>query len=181
MAQYSNSPTITSWIESFNAAMDLTAALDNFYDLIWNVMTAQGYGLDLWGRIVGVQRAIAIPGDVQFFGFKEASSWTGFGQGGFYSGGGLTQNYLLNDSDFRKLVLAKAAGNISDGAIPSVNQILLNLFPGRGACYVADNQDMSVTYTFHFGLTPVEVAIVLQANVLPTAAGVVTKIALVND
>ncbi|MCC8963784.1 DUF2612 domain-containing protein [Bradyrhizobium sp. Pear76] len=177
MAQYANSPTITSWIQAFNAAMDLTQALDNFYDLMWNVMTAQGYGLDVWGRIVGVQRAIAIPGNVQFFGFQEAgSSWTGFGQGGFYSGGGLTQNYLLTDPDFRKLVLAKAAGNISDGAIPSVNQILLNLFPGRGACYVADNQDMSVTYTFQFGLTPVEVAIVLQANVLPTAAGVTVKI-----
>lgn len=181
MAQYANSPIITSWIESLNAAMDLTEALDNFYDLIWNVVTAQGYGLDVWGRIVGVQRAIAIPGSVKFLGFGEAgSSWTGFGQGGFYSGGALTQNYVLNDDDFRKLIFAKAAGNISDGSIKSVNSILLKLFPGRGTCYVADNRDMSVTYTFIFSLTPVEIAIVSQANVLPTAAGVIVKISIVD-
>lgn len=177
MAQYANSPVITSWITSFNDAMDMTENLDNFYDLMWNIQTAVGYGLDVWGRIVGVQRAISIPGSVQFIGFEEAgSSWTGFGQGGFYSGGGLTTNYQLDDNDFRRLILAKAAGNISDGSIPSVNKILLALFPGRGTCYVADGRNMSVTYTFEFALTPVEVAIVSQTNVLPTAAGVAINI-----
>ncbi|QPF81685.1 DUF2612 domain-containing protein [Bradyrhizobium genosp. L] len=180
LAQYANSPIITSWVNSFNAAMDLTEAFDNFYDLIWNVLTAQGYGLDVWGRIVGVQRAISIPGGVQYLGFEEAGgSWTGFNQGGFYSGGGLTQNYVLSDDDFRKLILAKASGNISDGSIPSVNAILLGLFPGRGTCYIADNLNMSQTYTFNFALTAVEIAIVLQANVLPNAAGVIVNI-LVN-
>lgn len=177
MAQYANSPVLTALITSFNAAMDMTQNIDNFYDLMWNILTAQGYGLDVWGRIVGVSRTISIPGSIQFFGFEEAGSWTGFNQAGFYTGADLTSNYVLGDSDFRNLILAKAAGNISNGAIPSVNQIFLNLFPGRGACYVADGLNMSLTYTFKFVLSPVEVAIVSQLAVLPSAAGVVVNIA----
>lgn len=177
MAQYANDPAMTGLITAFNAAMDMTQNIDNFYDLMVNVFTAQGYGLDVWGRIVGVTRTISIPGSVQFFGFQEAAgSWTGFNQGGFYSGASLTQNFVLQDADFRKLILAKASGNISSGAIPAVNQILLNLFPGRGNCYVADGLNMSLSYTFFFALTAVELAIVSQLAVLPSAAGVIVNI-----
>ncbi len=177
IAQYANSPILVSWIESFNDAMDLSGPMTSFYDLIWNVLTAQGYGLDVWGRIVGVERAIQIPGVVTLFGFNEAgTSWTGFDQGGFYSGENINQNYVLTDANFRTLILAKAAGNISDGSIPSVNQILMTLFKGRGDCYVADGLDMTLTYTFTFPLTPVELAIVSQLNVLPNPAGVVINI-----
>lgn len=178
ISQYANSPILTSMILSFNAAMDATQFLSNFYDMIWNIQTAQGYGLDVWGRIVGVQRSISIPGSVQYFGFDEAGSGvTGFGQGIFYSGNTLTSNIVLQDTDFQRLILAKAAGNISSGAIPAVNAILLALFPNRGACYVADGLNMSLTYTFHFALTPVELAIVSQLNVLPSAAGVSINVA----
>lgn len=178
IAQYANSPVLTGMIESFNAAMDLTKPLDDFYDMIWNIQTAVGYGLDVWGRIVGVQRAIQIPGNVVLLGFAEAaSSWTGFGQGGFFSGQSISQNYVLSDADFRTLILAKAAGNISDGSIPAVNKILLTLFPNRGVCYVADGLNMSLTYTFKFQLTAPELAIVSQLNVLPNATGVIINVA----
>lgn len=177
LSQYANSPILTGRITAFNSAMDLTASFDSFFDLIWNVQTAQGYGLDVWGRIVGVQRTIFIPGTVQYLGFKEAgASWTGFGQGGFYSGGLLTQNFVLGDADFRRLIFAKIASNVSDGSIPAVNKILLFLFPGRGACYVIDNRDMTLTYRFNFTITAVELAIVSQLNVLPTSAGVVITV-----
>lgn len=179
MAQYANSPALTAMITAFNAAMDMTQNMSNFYDMIWNILTAQGYGLDVWGRIVGVVRTISIPGSVAFFGFEEAgASWTGFGQGGFASPGGqLTQNFVLQDADFRRLILAKAAGNISNGSITAVNQILLSLFPGRGKCFVADGLNMSLTFTFNFLLSPVELAIVSQLNVLPAATGVIINVA----
>lgn len=179
LMQYANSPTIASWIESYNAAADMTVPISNFFDMMWNVLTAQGYGLDVWGRIVGLQggRTIQVPGSASLFGFNEAGgSWTGFDQGGFYTGQGLNTNFVLTDPDFRRLILAKAAGNISDGAIVSVNRILLALFPGRGDCWVADGLNMQLTYTFAFPLTPVELAIVLTAGVLPNAAGAVINV-----
>jgi hypothetical protein len=179
IAQYANSPVITAMILAFNAAMDQTENIDSLYDLIRNVDTAVGYGLDVWGRIVGVSRALSLPGSVSYLGFEEADSgWTGFGQGPLYSGPGGSGfvNYLLSDSDFRTLIYAKAAGNISSGAIPAVNQILLNLFPGRGKCYVQDNLNMSLTYVFEFALTVVEAAILGQSGVLPSACGVAVSI-----
>lgn len=181
IAQYANSPIMTSMIESFNAAMDMTVPMQSFFDLIWNVDTAQGYGLDVWGRIVGVERAIEIPsGATDLFGFNEpGSSWTGFDQGNFYGGESITDNFILSDTDFRLLILAKAAGNISDGSMKSVNAILLALFPGRGDCYVVDGGDMTLTYTFHFTLSPPELAIVQQPDVLPNPAGVVINVAQV--
>ena len=172
ISQYKNSPRIDAMILAFNAAMDTTEKISNLYDMIWNVLTAVGFGLNIWGRIVNVGRTLNFPSGATYLGFNEASSWTGFGQGGFYSGGGLTTNYVLSDSDFRKLILAKAAGNISDGSISSINKILLNLFYGRGPCYAADNQDMSCTLTFPFQLNPIELAIIEQANVLPIQAGI---------
>lgn len=176
--QYANSPRLDAMITSFNAAIDQTENIENLYDMIWNIATAFGYGLDVWGRIVGVTRTLHVPiPDAEFLGFEEAgSSWTGFGQGGFYSGGGTSTNFVLSDADFRTLILAKAAGNISNGSIPSVNSILLSLFPLRGVCYVADGLDMSLTYTFTFPLTPIELAIIQQAGVLPNAAGVVINV-----
>lgn len=177
LSQYANSPILTSMIESFNTAMDQTENVENLYDMVWNVETAQGWGLDVWGRIVGVSRVLRFPGNVSYFGFEEAgSSWTGFGQGGFFSGGGTTTNFLLSDADFRLLILAKAATNICDGSIPAINKILLTLFPLRGACYVADGQNMTLTYTFQFPLNQVEQAIVGQSGVLPNPAGVVINI-----
>lgn len=177
ISQYSDSPVLTSMINSFNAAMDQTQNMDNLFDMIFNVLTATGYGLEVWGRIVGVGRALSFPGTITYLGMEEAgSSWTGFGQGILFSGGGTTTNFLLSDTDFRRLILAKAAANICDGSIPSVNKIMLALFPLRGACYVADGQNMTLTRTFQFSLNPVELAIVQQSGVLPDACGVAINV-----
>lgn len=177
ISQYANSPILTSMIGSFNDAMDTTIDFDNFYDFVWNVNTAMGYGLDVLGRIVGVTRVVQVPGSpVGNFGFQEANSWVGFGQGVFFSGGSVTTNFVLNDTDFRTLILAKAASNICDGSIPAINAILLTLFPGRGTVYVADGLNMSLTYTFTFPITVAEIAIMAQTGVLPNPCGVVVNI-----
>lgn len=163
-------------LTSFNDAMDQTENFDNLYDMIWNIKTAVGYGLDVLGRIVNVSRTVKFPAGLVDIGFNEANSWTGFGQGGFYSGGGVSNNFVLLDPDYRTLIYAKAAGNISDGSIQAINQILLTLFPNRGTAYVADNQNMSLTYTFKFPLNPVELAIVQLSGVLPNPAGVAVNV-----
>lgn len=175
--QYANSPILTQLIGNFFQYIDPTENFDNFFDLIWNVDTAVGYGLDVNGRRVGVQRTIQLPlTGVNYFGFEEASSWEGFGQAGFYSGSTVTSNFSLSDTDFRTLIIAKAFSNISDGSIQSMNQLLLTLFSGRGTCYVQDNQNMSLTLVFKFALTPIEQAIISQSGVLPVATGVAVSI-----
>lgn len=176
VSQYANSAAIDALILSFNEATDQTQNIESLFDMVWNIQTAVGYGLDVLGRIVGIKRTIPIQGSATYLGNEEAGSWTGFGQGILYSGAGTTTNFSLSDSDYRTLIYAKAASNITDGSIQAVNQILLTLFPQRGACFVADGLNMSLTYTFEFALSPVELAIVQFSGVLPTAAGVIANI-----
>lgn len=171
ISQYSNSPTLVQLITSFNGYVDPSADFDAFYNLVWNIDTAQGWGLEVWGRIVGVGRIVQVSAG-EYFGFEEATDAEPFGQAPFYAGAPTTDNYALTDDAYRTLILAKAMANICDGSIPAINQVLLNLFPGRGNCYVTDGEDMTMTYTFEFPLSPVEMSIVTQTGVLPRPCGV---------
>lgn len=145
ISQYANSSVLMQLITNFAQYLDQTANFNAFFDLIWNVDTAQGYGLDVWGRIVGVTRTLQLAGGGRFLGFEEASGLTvdPFNQSPFYAGATVTNNFQLSDDAFRVLIFAKALSNISNGTIPSINQILLNLFPGRGNAYVTDGSQVT--------------------------------------
>ena len=60
ISQYANSAILTQLIANMDAYLDQTENFDNFFDDIWNIDTAQGYGLDLWGRILGVTRYVTV-------------------------------------------------------------------------------------------------------------------------
>ena len=208
IVQYANSPTITQLIGQFQQFLDQTTNLSNFYDDMWNVATARGYGLDCWGRIVGVTRTIYLAG-VDWFGFSQGSpNSVGFGQGPFYAGESIGGNYQIVDESYRTLIFAKAMANISDGSVPSINRILMALFPGRGNCYCAypppstyfgfsqgaplslgfgqapfyrgeSSNNMTMTYTFEFPLSDIELAIVQQSGVLPKPTGVAASVVII--
>lgn len=207
ISQFANSNRLTTLITNLFAYLDQTANFEMFFDYIMNVDTAAGYGLDVWGRIVGVNRVLQVnAGD--WFGFAEAlpGSQT-FGFGSFYSGGKLTDNYALSDEAYRTLIFAKAAANITNGSIPAINRILMDLFPNRGNAYVTEGYhsstwfgfaestnaegfgqapfysgssigSMEMTYTFTFQLTPVELAIVQNSGVLPKPTGVTASVVI---
>jgi hypothetical protein len=179
ISQYANSPTIIQLIANMRDYLDPSQNITAFYDLVWNVDTAVGWGLDVWGRIVGVSRVLQIA-VVDYFGLKGPSGSSGveFNQGIFYNGQAITANYALLDGPYRALILAKALFNISDGTIPAINQILINVFgqngllPVEGNSYVTDGENMTMTYTFGSALDPVQTAIVYQSGVLPRPCGV---------
>ncbi|MGO7089502.1 DUF2612 domain-containing protein [Rhizobium leguminosarum] len=207
ISQYANSPILTQLILDIDAYIDQTQNLDVFYDFVLNLDTAEGYGLDVWGRIVGVNRVLQVNAG-NWFGFEEATpgSYT-FGQGSYYSGTSLTSNYALSDEAYRTLIFAKAAANITNGSIPAINRILMMLFPNRGNAYVTEGSQqgewfgfaesvnaqgfnqaafysgsalasMTMTYTFEFQLSSVELAIVQNSGVLPKPTGVKASVVI---
>lgn len=182
VSQYANSPTLLALIRNFNQCVDPGADFDNFYDTVWNVSTARGFGLDIWGRIVNVSRELKVVGDLAYFGFSEAytslTASTGpqpFGQAPLYLGTPATQTYRLADDAYRTLILAKALFNISDCTIPSINRLLQALFGGRGRCYVTDAGNMEMRFVFEFQLLPFEISILTQSGVMPRPAGVFAR------
>jgi hypothetical protein len=174
ISQYANSPTILALIETFDECIDPTTDIDNFFDTVFNVDTAVGFGLDIWGRIVGVGRVFPISNTI-YFGF-EGTDNVGWNQGVWWDGVAGTTNFALADTPYRRLILAKAMSNITDGSIPSINAILRQLFSGRGNAYVQDNANMTMTYTFDFALDPVDRTIVVNSGVLPHPTGVTVNV-----
>lgn len=178
-SQYANSPTLRQMIDSMNQFFDPSTDFDAFYNYVWNVDTAVGFGLDIWGRIVNVGRDLTVPNTEQkLFGFEEGNGEP-FNQGTFYNGGSTTVTYTLDDTAYRQLILVKALSNISSCSAASINQQLRNLFPGRGKCYVNDFRDMTMRFTFEFSLESYELAILLQSNAITRPAAVETIISFV--
>lgn len=183
ISQYANSPSLVQLVKNMNQYFDPAANFKAFYDYVWNVNTARDIGLDIWGRIVNISRLLQIPGNNPVFGFKDNAvppDTQPFGWGTFNSKGTIvTQGYLLGDDAYRTLILAKALANISATTAPAINQILRNLFPNRGVCYVLDSGGMAMQYTFRFQLTVTEYAILAQSGVLPRPAGVRATIVVI--
>ena len=143
LSQFAGSPIITSLIESFNDAMDPAADIAAFQKYIWNVNSAVGGGLDIWGKIVGVSRTVPSSPPV-----------------------------TLGDADFRTLILVKAAANIGNVTVPTLNRLLSQIFAFYGVVYVQENLDMTLTYVFNFAPTTAQIAIVENSGVMPRPAGV---------
>lgn len=173
LSQYANSPTLMQLCESLAGYFDFTGLADQWYDNVWNIDTAQGFGLDFWGRVVGVSRVLTLPASGAFFGFDEALPGSQpLNQAPFYAGAQATSNFTLADAPYRTLIYAKALANVCDGSIPAMNRILLLLFPGRGDIYVTDGRNMTMTITSTFALNAVEQAILTTSGVFPRPAGV---------
>lgn len=172
LKQYANSPTLFALMDDISQWLDGAPTFNQFYDYVWNIDTAQGFGLDIWGRILGVGRVYPIVTQA-YFGFDEAQPTpVPFNQGIFWTGAAATSNFALSDEAYRRLLLAKAVANILDGGVAAINQLLMLMFEGRGNAYVIDHNDMTMTYKFEFAFTPVDLTLVQNAGVLPTPAGV---------
>lgn len=173
--QYQHSPIIKKLVENhffyFNNFI-----FDDFYKIVWNINTAQGFGLDIWGRIVGVNRLLKVTELFDKFGFNNSQLNT-FNNGVFFSGEPESNNFELTDNAYRVLILAKALSNISACDCQSINAVLQNLFPNRGRAYVNDLGDMRMRYTFEFFLEPWEKSVLLSAGALPRPSGVQIHIA----
>lgn len=181
ISEFCNSPTLVQLIQNMNQYIDPSANIDAFYSMVWDLDTAVGYGLDIWGKIVGLEngRLLKIPSAEINFGFDEAgtASAATFGSGVFYAGAPISQNYYLADGAFKTLILVKALANISDGSAGSINKLLQNLFAGRGRAYVNDLGNMQMRFTFEFYLQPFELAIMTNSGVIPRTTGVLATVA----
>jgi hypothetical protein len=152
ISQYGNSAAISALIHNMNEYIDPRADIDGFYNTVWNVETAEEFGLDIWGRIVGIPT------------------------GRYIYTNPVT---VLDDTQFRALILIKALSNISITSSPTFNQMLNNFFAGRGRCYVSDQGAMQMRYTFEFPLADYEIQIMSSTGIFLRPAGVQVGLAII--
>lgn len=184
LAQYANSPTIVSLVDSLYAALSADVDIDEIYRRIFNVHTANKHGLDIWGRIVGASRYLRVESSAGQFGFAEQrdantpdnATPQPFNALGAMRGDEVeTTIHRLEDGAYRRVILAKAASNIGDTSAYGINRVLLLLFDGVGHPYVRDNGDMTLDYVFDFPLSVTDMAMVTNMDVVPRPAGVLVR------
>jgi len=175
ISQYQKIPRLVSLVTNMNQFLDPRADIEAFLTNIMDIETANGYGLDCLGKIAGISRLLKITDTIPAWGFNITGAspqpYKPFNYAVFNIKGA-TQNYMMADEIYRFIIQAKMLSNIVATTYPALDQVLKNLFPGRGDCYVIDNYDMSITYHFSFALTPVEQAIIAIPGILPKPAGV---------
>lgn len=144
-SQYAASQALKAILKGFQDCLDPQADMTAFYDKWVNIYTAQGEGLDNWGRVVGIARTIERRG----------------------------QSIRLNDEMYRALLLYKALSNISRSDAATINRLLRELvetgvgsFPKRG--YVLEINPMVIRWVFEDFLS-------LEQQVIFDAAGHLTK------
>lgn len=173
ISQYANSPVLLNLIEAFSDSVNPSANLDAFYNDVWNIDTAQGWGLDNWGAILGVSRTVQIAGtNSGNFGFSQQAGAETFSFGSFFGGTAATANLNLTDSAFRALLLIKAFANICDGSIVSLNKLLSMFSETYGKAYVTNLGNMQMTLTFEYNLLPWQLSVLQHGNVFPLPCGV---------
>ena len=166
-SQYGASPHIIGIVEAAAKQLDPTGDIRTFYDKVFNPRTAEGVGLDIWGRIVGASRYLAVDNE-DFFGFY-GSQLNPFNQAPFFISGD-TNLFLLDDEAFRTLIFLKAAANIGTATLPSIKQILSSLF--ENPVLVMNIGEMKVRIVFTFYLSAYQRALFREYGVLNLGGGV---------
>lgn len=144
LSQYANSSNLLNLIKEFEEMIGGKNDIEQFYNNIFNIATANTMGLNIWGKILNIPRILKVDG----------------------------VNCELENGLYRLLLLTKAMANVSNCTIANLTELLNFLFKDRGKVYVFDTGIMSMKYVFDFYLTDQERAILDIPGIPPKPTGV---------
>lgn len=181
LTQYAASEKLLAIIDTFDQVLSPDDFTDEFITRVWDLTTCEAFGLDIWGKIVGVSRYITASIDNSAFGFAQADEGkpdypTPFNEAPFFAGVQETTKVRLSDNAYRTLILSKAFSNISIATLPEMNQFLRFLFKDRGQAFCVNYRDMTIGITTTFPLEPFEIAVLSNTDVTPLPSGVLMRV-----
>jgi len=178
MSQYANSPRLMAIIKSLASAIDPSKFTSDFYNLVMNLPTAVNFGLDIWGRIVGIGRSVTFVNPAgEYFGFEQG--FFPFNERPFSAPGGGSDTWELTDDAYRELILFKALSNIVYATAPNINALMRSMF--EKPCYCLLTGPMKMRYVFEFDLSAYQLHLVYNTDILPRPCGVEIDIIINAD
>lgn len=159
---------------------------------VFNLQTANAFGLAVWGRILGESREVR-PADQRpdhpAFGFGPTP---GAGVGGVtlprrrrnFSNGNFRRVFggrlTLSVDQYRLLLRLRYFKLVSRGTVPEINDYLDRLFEDRGRVWVLDPLDMTfAVYVFTYAPSSLDRYVLTDMDALPRPAGVGSAIRIV--
>ena len=130
---------------------NVTDFVVDFFWNIFNLRTANDFGLNIWGKILNFPRQIVLS----------------YGE---HAG----EVYELSKEQYRFLLIGQVLKFQMDTTITEINKYLSVIFPNNnGTCYVIDNQDMTINYSIAEGFLTDEIKVLVDNyEFLPRPAGV---------
>lgn len=164
ISQYANSPKFVALVSGLTSIFSNAQTLEDWYNVVFNIKTAEGFGLDIWGSILNQGRAFSYidpdSGDTENVYLKGAQTVSGIS----YTADQIEEIY-------RQVLFLKAMSNITNATLASLNQMLQFYYQGRGRVYVINVGTMQIRYVFEFYVNKLEKAI-FTSEVMPRPTGV---------
>lgn len=157
--QYDNAPALKSLITSKNKyySDNLNQFWQTIVDEFLNIHAAKDWGLNLWGKILQISRIYNVNGET----------------------------ITLSTEFFRRVILGQLQLIHSNGTIPEINKYLNFIFKADEGnnfkSYAFDNNDMTIQYVLNFEPTPEELALIYARIILPTPAGVLDRLYILEQ
>ena len=150
---------------------------ENWFDDVFNLQTANDFGLSVWSIILGMPFLIATQPLGPVWGFNEVpliNTNQNFEHGNFSSRGG---RIVLNTEDQRLLLQLRYYQLTSRGERPRTNQFLDLLFNNpdglyQGGAWMLENLDMTIDYVFNCAISEGLLNAIIIYDVLPQPTGV---------
>lgn len=160
----------------------------DWYNNVFNLITANNFGLAVWSIILNVPLYLneTIDYSASFFGFGTMSNtYTNFNNGNFSPQG---SSVILSTEEQRFLLRLRYFQLTTRGDIIDINAFLNYLFATSAAfssgqtAWVLDGFDMTMTYVFNFDLSSKLRQLLVNLDILPRPAAVGLKyIAIAGD
>lgn len=171
-SQYAASPRILALAAQYWQLLDPTPSADLMISKMIDPSTAEGYGLDVWGRIVGIKRALVpVGGDYLAFAppsnvaNPDGNSWNNAPFNPVNSAG------YASDAIYRVYVYVKAMLNIGNGSLADLNRYFSLLFPGSGIKIIHSGTMIIRVLDFNARLTAADILALRTLDWVPLGVG----------
>lgn len=143
----------------------------NWYRDVFNIDTANSFGLSVWARILDVKLQTVQAPEAGKFAFGFGKNHANFENGNF--GLDSDQAVRLTVDQQRTVIRMRYFQLTSRCTIPEINDFLAKLFKDQGLVFVVDSYDMSfVTFLFTFSPSSQIQFILDNYDLLPRPAAV---------
>lgn len=154
------------WVDS-----NQTEFWQSWYRDVFNVDTANDFGLSVWGRILNVKMSVSVAPQPNKISFGFGSYNANFNNGNFGVDRDKTVGLTLEQK--RTVIKMRYFQLTSRCTATEINEFLSGMFGSQGSVYVIDSYDMSfITFLFTFSPSSQLQFILDEFDLLPRPAAV---------
>lgn len=171
ISQYANSKKFMNLYNELSYVFSNAKTLEDWYRVVFNLKTATGYGLDIWGNILNQGRQ---------FSYDDNGTTVYVFLGGEQTIDGITYSAEYMEEMYRMVLFLKALTYITNCTLASLNSLLQYYFKDRidpennQNIYVINYGTMEIRYVFQFYVSNIEKSI-FTSDVMPRPTGVLAN------